>query len=282
MTEAGESSPPAVTETFGLPDISSFGKIAGLDIPKQTKDTIYSYWQSFGQSSQSLEHFKEVSKFKTIPPLEQAQALKAAEYAEHKTREINSAITELVDESRIERFINILTFTNNASYAEEISDDIRGFNNDKLGRDQIVALLEAIDETSGLGLAAAKMRQRIAQHALEELLNLLPYARINKAASLPQSVTTIDYFNQEKDELLSALSGELWDEESAKKYNQNTIESIKHLKSLGWDPEIGKNLTALLRSAQGKTPKGVSAMDLLGAEEATLRLLYSHDAFSKP
>ena len=141
----------------------------------------------------------------------------------------------------------------------ELGDKIAMKGNAK--DEQAIALLHAISETHKEGRTPEEIRQKIAQHAFNEIYSLGKYRILEWTGAEDGepvgSRTTQDELSEEKDELVSALKANLWDaaktEEMAKVYkdlrrvaksddNRVDISVIDELEKL-WNATQGKGLT---------------------------------------
>jgi hypothetical protein len=122
------------------------------------------------------------------------------------------------------------------------------------------------------------MRQKIAQHALEELWTSCDYAGLNYAAETDNEVTTIDEPSEEKDEFLAALNGEAWTTEELDQQKKK-VSALKRAVAEIDDGTFSDNIKVLWDTARGKAKASTTAIDLIIASEDILQDLSSEGAF---
>ena len=231
------------------------------NIGKESLDKIYLFWNGIDNTKETMSRFRSVIFLPNMPPLEQKQVRE--EFTTSQQR-VNKIVRSIVLLSLIQKPSRLDWYD-----AEKIEKEIKIFNRWQAYDNQIIAFCEAVGE-AGNDLSAAGIRLRIAQHSWDELTTLFGYAKATR-------VSTIDHIDSEKRELTDALRGHLWSEDELVERADEYKGYLKQLK--GYHAELREKLRFLWKCAQGKIPRGKSALDILHIQESVLRDLYKEGAF---
>lgn len=171
------------------------------------------------------------------------------------------------------------------SKMRKISDAIEQLSRIDSGEiDQSAALLYAISETHVEGRNPEWIRQRIAQHAFDELVDTCAYGVLDSQKSkniLERS--TQDSFEQEKDELVRALKDKQWSDEDLKQREvaySGLQQMVINDKETGY--EISYKIRGIWDEARGKEYTNISASDTLQTAEDFYKALYKSEGFNIP
>jgi hypothetical protein len=148
---------------------------------------------------------------------------------------------------------------------------------------QATALLQAISETHKEGRTPEWMRQRIAQHAFDELVTTGLYRVIEYSGNrdMVQVRTTQDDFNSEKSELMSALDSKMWDKEAIEKRTTD----YKNLRKIilsgdnSVDAKVANSLKSLWDAGNSEGVTKKSALHYLQLAEDTFKSMQEGGAF---
>ena len=278
MTE--KTSPVEPLEArLGIPDVKGFDQIVEVakkaslfGFPKKALDDIYLFWRQDlpGLAAMNLRMDKAL-QLEGIP---QAELTQAQEY--HGDRlEITEAIT-----ANLQKFFAKPADRTWKDDGKPIHQAIQAYEDrDDVGfyEDSITALLEAIVETKGEWKTEPEMRQLIAQHAIEELWDTCRYEEFNYAAGTETETLTIDNIDQEKDEFISALRGEMWTEAETADHKQR-IRALKRAIEEIDDGTYSDYINLLWKTAIGKGAKKTTAIDVVITTEELFQDLKNEGA----
>jgi len=121
------------------------------------------------------------------------------------------------------------------------------------------------------------MRQLIAQHAIEELWDTCRYEEFNYAAGTETETLTIDNIDQEKDEFISALRGEMWTETETADHKQRIWALKRAIEEID-DGTYSDYINLLWKTAIGKGAKKTTAIDVVITTEELFQDLKNEGA----
>lgn len=220
---------------------------------EETLDAVAVCWQS-GEKKFEIElgEFDKALALPNIPEEEKDIVSKYKQQYREKTYEFFTGIFEISANNKL-KWSRMRELAEISKYLTD--EDYRPRD------EQGLAFLYAVSETHHEGRTKEEIRQKIAQHAFEEVFQLGMYrvASWTGADSYRdlKEYSTRDFFEQEKGELSSALSNPLWTEEKTedmkKLYkiwrkvakegdNRLDLDDIELLKGF-WDLANGKSLT---------------------------------------
>ena len=118
-------------------------------------------------------------------------------------------------------------FSSSDPYADIvcIAENIKEYEKRYNAITQAVAICEGISEGNTRDLSDNEIRQRIAQYAWEELIALVPYAKISN-----QRLTTKDELDIEKDDIRDSLKGSKWSTEKHEEVEKTYTRYIEQMK----------------------------------------------------
>ena len=230
---------------------------------KETLDKINIWWSTVNKTQEGLSRFKSAFSLFGLPRLESKQVREEYGGAQHVANQVIWGI-------------DLFLHLKKPSWEkiEEISDKVREWNDRKRSDGQVVALCEAISETSNLGLPEQEVRQKIAQHNWDELMAIFPYAKVQD-----ETLTTQDDLETEKQELKAAIEGPLWNVDDRRKAGVDFRKYKGQIKKGEYELTLRRAFKFLYNCAKGEIPKNKSAIDILRVQEEILRGLYEEDAF---
>ncbi len=221
------------------------------------------WWQKRGQVQKELSRLRSASTLPGLPHLESKQASQCYEdVQEFSNKVVRSLGLTLVSQKPTWNDVG------------EVVASIHAYTKKIHLNDQIVAVCEAIDETRNLGLSDSVIRQKVAQYAWDELIQLVPYAKLDDHVR-----TTQDDLETEKIELLEVMNHPLWDADNLKRRETEYNKFKDQMRVDKYDPALRKVFKALYEAATGKIPSKMSAIDILRKQEEILVGLYNENAF---
>lgn len=265
-----------------LPDFKkNIGKITEqlrmLIVPPDTKevfDSIAVTWRDYGKvTEERVRIFEDALALPNIPRLEVSDA---AEYLKN-TKEDWDKFAEGVS-----GIANGVKFKwSEMRELSTLAEKVRDINENE--DFQAIALLHAISETHREGRTPQWIRQRIAQQAFDEIVDTGAYRALDYSGSddWVEDRTTQDDFNEEKSELVGALSRGLWDKKTLakrtrdyKKLRMIILEGDNYV-----DEEAADSLGSLWRAANGEAVTRNSALHFLQLTEDIYDDLEEGEAF---
>jgi len=259
--------PRYTTETFKRfvdltpDDYRENGQAAGW--AKEILDTTNIWWRTINKTQEGLSRYKSAFTLFGLPRLESRQARQGYEEAQDITNKIIWGIDLFLHSSKP-----------SWDKVGEIAETVGSWNERKKEDGQIVALCEAISETNNLGLSENEIRQKIAQHAWDELMAIFPYAKVRD-----ETLTTRDELETEKQELKTAIEGPLWDIDDRKKAGVDFRKYKGQMRKGEYELTLRRAFKFLYECAKGNIPQKKSAIDILRAQEEIFVGLYDEDAF---
>jgi len=131
---------------------------------------------------------------------------------------------------------------------------------------QASALLQAISETHKEGRTPEVIRQRVAQHAFDELIRISTYSFYEHKGGGPVTTrTTQDDPETEKNELVNALSSDLWDKNTIEK-RMKDYKKLREIILKGYnsvDGDVADQLERLWNATKGEGVTRNSALHFL-------------------
>ncbi len=226
-------------------------------------DTITTFWRDIYPSSQErLDRFTNALNLPGIPKPELRDATEYLGETERIIQNFLTIITSLAADEKIEW-----------SSIEGLAEELQGITGDNSAGDQAIALLEAISETRDLGLTPQKMRQRIAQHAFDEIFTTGEHRMYDyTGAEYGDDVvdrTTADPLRSEKHELISAIKSRPWNNRvntKRKKSFKKWKDAINHGDN-NIDYQVAEDLEELWEATQGRKVTRKSALYYLTLAE---------------
>ncbi len=268
-------------ERMNAPGIENFDAVVDtakktplFGFPKNNLDRIYEFWTGMPDFSEEVIRMDKATRLTGVPLAEMSHAKDYLKDFVEVAEPIAKSMRDFVAKTESER-----------SWKQDgkpIYEAIRDWDDrDDVGpyEGSITVLLEAISETQGKGWNTDnEMRQKIAQHALEELWTSCDYARLHYAAETDVEVTTIDESSEEKDEFLAALNGTTWTEEEMA-LQKKKVSALRRAVAEIDDGTFSDNIKVLWDTARGKAKASTTAIDLIVASEDILQNLSSEGAF---
>jgi hypothetical protein len=242
--------------------------------PKKALDRMYEFWLEMDGFTDGVLRMDKAMRLPGVPEKEKAAAKKYLDDLVVVAEPISASLREFFIISEDQRSWK--------KDSKPIYDAIKKYDDsDDVGKYEhsITALLETISETKGSGWKTEQeMRQKIAQHALEELWVTCDYAQFYYAADVDIDATTIDDFNQEKSEFIAALNGDFWNESQLEK-NKKAVSALRKVLEDVDDEIYPKYLDILWKTAKGKAKKETTAIDIIIAAEEIFQGLKDEGAF---
>lgn len=242
---------------------------------QETMDTVLEYWRDKGVDTEvRIERFSRALALPGIPILELKDAGK---YLENTKRDWNVFLTGVCEVAA-----GVKPKWEKIEEISKAADNLGG-DQGKGEDDQAVALLETISRFSEEGKLPENFRQRLAQHAFEEMAELSQYRIMDyTAAKVGDEVlirTTQDAEADESVELLAALNQKLWDkhtlEKETKIYRAWRKYALSELRE-----EVAANLKKLWEAASENIgTKRKSALYFLQLGEKVFSAMQGGDAF---
>lgn len=270
-----------IEERLKFPDISIFQDLVEVmqnsrmfGFPKRELDRIYEFWTEMNDLTKSVIRMSKSLKAMGVPSEEKKQAKEYFDDLVEAIANIAEAMRDFANKPK-----------EDCSWKQDgkpIYQAIRNYDEDEttgVYEDSIVALFEAISETiQQRQLDEREIRQRIAQHAIQELWTSFDYERFYYAGDVDQDSTTIDDFDTEKDEFLSTLSGDSWTEEELAQQKKKISALRRAVEDID-DGSYAENISILWNAARGKGKKRTTAIDIIVATEEILRDLDNEGVF---
>lgn len=155
--------------------------------------------------------------------------------------------------------------------ALEIAESVHVLLKNQLVSEQIIALTEELNNSSGQDLNT--IRQKIAQHAWDELIQKITYAPFS-----PEKISTIDDPKTERVQIHEAINGNLWVSSKKRRVKQKYEAKLKSMEENGYPKKLISYFRLLQETAMGKK-SNQSAISILLCQEAILNILYGQNAF---
>lgn len=236
---------------------------------KDTLDDIALWWQEGTERSDIGLRFRKATMGPGIPKLELQQANKVLQGRDENIDSIIISITTALDDPKL-KWGDI----------QKIREQVQNYEEDTQHHIQINALLEAISESPENMRDVRVMRQRVAQHAWDELWNTGMY-RIWDYSGRRETIddrTTVDFIEEEKAELKAALDNKLWSAEK-RKQQEKVYKTWRAVIRENFDDEINAELRKLWAAVIGEEGQQVSAIDILENTEQIYQYLQAEGAF---
>lgn len=240
------------------------GNLSGGDFPQEEFDEIYIWWNEFEETKALLTRFITIIKSDSLPAREKRTAAKSFAPIKESFETVIGHLQKISEQNSLQN-----------SEAVEVKAAIDAFEEEKEGIEQIIALCEAIEQ-SGL-TDPLKIRQLVAQHALEELSQAFQYERLYYAADVDESAVVADDVDTERRELLAAFLGGLWKQKKRKemeKFYKDWRAGIRE----NYDDEINTYLSRLWKVAIGENLEKRNAVSILEAQAFVFDGLQSEGA----
>lgn len=244
---------------------------------KETLDSIALGWKKGEENyNPALIEFDKALSLPNIPEEEKAEVMKLKQEYTDKRHEFFTGVFEIASNNKL-KWSRIRELGRLSYYAiGEVSDP---------ADEQALALLHAISETHYEGRKEEEVRQKIAQHAFEEVFQVGAYRVYEwSGADFGDDVderSTQDFFEEEKGELISALHKPLWDSakttEMSKTYKGWA--KIATLVSNSLDQDDIDLLEELWDFSRGKNLDKTNSLEILQMAEAIYRRFEESEAF---
>jgi tetrahydromethanopterin S-methyltransferase subunit G len=234
--------------------------------PKDELDTVFTWWGTSQHEDGLTTRLEQSLPSSLVPEAEKKELQERLEDRKNQITGIKKQIQQLAQETRPDM-----------GKLHGLSEAVNTFNEQHANDHQWVVLCEALAQAGG-NLTEERMRQRIAQHALRELFVKFDYANLRYAADIEGDETTIGATEQEKDELVHALTKPLWTATERRRYKK-AVRATRGAISENYSYEIGEDLKKLLDIALGDVPKRTTAVDILELQERVLVDLSQDGAF---
>lgn len=159
----------------------------------------------------------------------------------------------------------------------DISNKVKSIAKEKPFHDQTIAVCEAISETREMNLKASEVRQRVAQGCWRELINMIPYARLDE-----NKETTRDDLESEKAEIKEAIQDKPWGETATKEAEREYEDYLKQMKKNKFKKSLISEFKKLYNATKGKGLRRQSVFNILSTQENILNGLYREGALKTP
>jgi hypothetical protein len=243
---------------------------------KDVLDTITLAWRDCGKSTEDrVALFVGAITLPGIPKLELAEATEFM----NTTRQDWDKFVE-----GVKGIVNGVHFK--WSQMRELSALAEKVKETNVGKDnQTIALLQAISQTRQEGKTPPWIRQRIAQHAFDEIVNTGIYRVLDYSGpdDWVQDRTTEDGLDVEKAELAGALRHELWDRKTLREKTKiyKNLRTIIFKGDNSVERETADSLEKLWNAANGTGVTRKSALYYLRLAEDIYSDLQSGGAFDE-
>jgi hypothetical protein len=229
----------------------------------ETLKPINIWWRTAEETEVGLQRFKAAFTLPSLPQREAKDARREYEAAQHLANQVTWGMDLFLKSSHP-----------TWEQVEEVSSVADDWYGRKRSDNQVVALCEAVSETSREWTSEDEMRQKVAQYAWDELIDTFPYAKVND-----KTITTRDELEVEKSEIREQLEGEFWDTEDRQKAGVNLRKYMGQMRQGEYEPRLRRAFQKLHDCAFGEVPENTSAVDILKLEEEILVGLYNENAF---
>lgn len=265
-----------VSVSLDLPDIHTYfpdliaAEKRAIIFAGHHLDSIYNWWGTSLHTDELTTRFEQSLASDAVPQKEKDELTERLEDRVTQITAIKTTIKQSVQEIEEDK-------RPKADTIKTLVDAIELFTEEHDGDEQWVALCEALGEARGT-LTEQRVRQRIAQHTLEELFVKFDYANLKFAGEVEEETTTVGTLELEKAELISALTGNLWTSNERNKYKR-AVRRTRQAIAQEYSDEIGVDLKKLLDIALGDGPKRMTLVDILETQERVLTDLSDEGAF---
>lgn len=242
-----------------------------IDGWKGTLDKISIWWQEAGDRLVLSERMRKATQALNVPHLERYRAAQVLKERDGAINPIVSSIAAAVEDPKV-------TWT----HIKAIYDQVHEYQEDTPHHAQIIALLEAMDESMGGRLNPRRARQLIAQSAWDEVWRIGAYRIIeysNRRRTV-QDRSTINTLEIEKNQIIGALHSKPWS--SGKRKEQEKV-YLQQRETIGrnFDREVNDALANLWRAVCDNEGQRVSAIDILDNAEDLYQTLQSEGYFDQ-
>jgi len=253
---------------------------------RKTVDRVSLWWQNQENIRGNLERLKNItdSSSTNLPPLEKEQIETFFIQRLELANNINQDIRELIE--KLETYkkrpsVGKFFFPNkNSTSVEDVITRASGRVNSYSDSTKIkwmtmmLAVGEAIIEAER-DINPRDLRQKIAQHAWTEIINLIPHAKVSR-----RKIDIIDELGIEKRELKRALGRALWDTE--RKHQEEILHKklLTQVEALG-NKSLTQDFETLYKATKGEDLENLSSLDLLSLQNNIWVRLYHENALEE-
>lgn len=241
---------------------------------KKILDSITVTWRDYGEATGTgLNSLEKALVLPNVPKLEVSDASEYLSSAKGGWNKFVEGVNGIASGAKFK--------WDQMKDLSDTADEVRDNYSPKTS--QAIALLQTISEMHKEGKTPEWIRQRIAQHAFDELVTTGLYRVIDYSGpgDTVEIRTTQDDFNSEKAELMSALDGKMWDKEAIEKRTTD----YKNLRKIilkgdnSVDAKVADALKKLWDGANGTGVTKKSALYYLQLAEDTFKSMQEGGAF---
>lgn len=238
--------------------------LKGMAFPEESLDTLYLWWRSFDSQQSFMVRFASAVSDDPLPEQEKAWARERF----NTTREGFEKLISIIRGIKQNQEMDPSQVVAGAETIDEI-EKLSTLNG------QAIAVCEAIKDSGKTD--PREIRQRVAQHAIEELAKAFVYENLYHAADVSVTASIIDSLETEKKELLAQLRGDVWDDEKEEEMRK-LYERWRGQVREAFSDSINERLSVVWRAAVGQNLDKISAFDILTAQAGIFRDLSEEGA----